>query len=230
MTAWRRPARADHDRWLVSYADLVTLLFAFFTTLYAASAVDATGGAPVAGSPGDAGSVDSAQAAEAAGGDALLTRLNATLEDDVRLQRADVARDARGVVVSLPEQATFTIGSAEVSAVARPLIAKVVNELSGGTYSLRIEGHTDDVPISTARFPSNWELSTARAGAVVAYLIGDLRFPPDRLSAAGYAEFHPRVPNTSLANRARNRRIDIVVIEGAGLDDERHAGEAQWSN
>ena len=206
----------------MSYADLVTLLLAFFTTLYAASAVDATS------QPSGAGVLPPATPMQASGGaapqpglspetqppaDALLDRLASRLQEDVRLQRADIVRDERGLVVSLPERATFSVGSAEVTLDARALIAKVVAELRDGAYALRIEGHTDDVPIRTARFSSNWELSTARAGAVVAFLIREVKFPPARLSAAGYAEFHPRVPNDSASHRARNRRIDIVVIE-----------------
>ena len=245
MKKFSGPPRSSHDRWLVSYADLVTLLFAFFTTLYAASAVDATGAPGASGSakpsntPSSSESSADATATDATPtdiptdaeatqrtlpptdaktdeivdeADALRARLSARLEDDVRLQRADIVRDGRGVVVSLPERATFAVGSAVVTPDARPLIAKVVAELNEGRYALRIEGHTDDVPIRTVKFPSNWELSTARAGAVVAYLIGELRFPADRLSAAGYGEFHPRVANDSPANRARNRRIDIVVM------------------
>lgn len=219
-------ARAGHDRWLVSYADLVTLLLAFFTTLYAAAAVNATDGTTTSTTPTSttaaSGGTDVVASAATpvpkstsveSDVDTLRDRLTTRLEDDVRLQRADIVRDGRGLVVSLPERATFNVGSADVTADARPLIAKVVAELIGGPYALRIEGHTDDVPIRTARYPSNWELSTARAGAVVAYLINDLRFPPARLSAAGYAEFHPRVSNDSAGNRARNRRIDIVVLE-----------------
>ncbi len=226
------PARSGHDRWLVSYADLVTLLFALFTTLYAAAAVDATSQTASLPEAEAAATADPSQAPSAAvvaatpqseaapvpdevdlEVDALRDRLASRLEDDVRLQHADIVRDGRGVVVSLPERATFNVGSAEVTGDARPLIARLVSELSDGQYALRIEGHTDDIPIRTARYRSNWELSTARAGAVVAYLVNDLKFPPDRLSAAGYAEFHPRVPNDSADNRARNRRIDIVVLE-----------------
>ncbi|MEQ1759064.1 MAG: OmpA family protein [Vicinamibacterales bacterium] len=216
-----RQARSGHDRWLVSYADLVTLLFAFFTTLYAASAVKATSAEAPAPLTASAESAEPAAAAVTAAAaeagdqplDPLLSRLASRLEDDVRLERADVLRDGRGVVVSLPEDATFRVGSADVTPDARPLIARVAEELRAGPYALRIEGHTDDVPIRTSRYPSNWELSTARAGAVVAYLIRDLHFSPARLSAAGYAEFHPRVPNDSAGNRARNRRIDIVVLD-----------------
>lgn len=219
MKARATSSRSGHDRWLVSYADLVTLLFAFFTTLYAANpsslqaAADSAARDAAAGAVGQPAGAAADTGVAASGTDALVARLTMRLEDDVRLQRADIRRDGRGIVVSLPEQATFAVGSAEVTAEARPLIARIVGELTPGEYALRIEGHTDDVPIRTSRYPSNWELSTARAGAVVAYLINDLHYPADRLSAAGYGEFHPLVPNDTVVNRSRNRRIDIVVID-----------------
>ncbi len=77
---------------------------------------------------------------------------------------------------------------------------------------MRVEGHTDDVPIHTPRFASNWELSTARATSIVAYFVQNVGIAPARLSAAGYAEFHPRGSNDSAASRARNRRVDIVIL------------------
>jgi chemotaxis protein MotB len=80
---------------------------------------------------------------------------------------------------------------------------------------LRIEGHTDDVPISTREFRSNWELSTARAATVIRFLTERVGFDPRRLSAAGYGEFHPRVANDTPENRARNRRVDIVILEAS---------------
>lgn len=217
MTPSPRHPSSGHDRWLVSYADLVTLLLAFFTTLYAASAVKATTPAPPPASERVSPEMRPVPVMPSARReDPLRARLAARLENDVRLARAEIVRDGRGIVVSLPESATFKVGSADVTTDAKPVIARVIDELRDGAYMLRIEGHTDDVPIQTSRYPSNWELSTARAGAVVAYLIRELHFAPERLSAAGYAEFHPLVPNDSPANRARNRRIDIVVIEGAG--------------
>lgn len=202
--------RSGQDRWLVSYADLVTLLFAFFTTMYASTTADTVKAAAptkVVSAPPEV----RAAAAERAS-DALRERLSSRLESAVQLRRADVIRDGRGVVVSLPERAAFDVGSAEVSAEAKALIADVVAEVATDAIALRIEGHTDDVPIQTPRFRSNWELSTARAGAVVAFLVDALKFPPDRLSAAGYGEFHPIAPNDSPEDRARNRRIDIVVL------------------
>jgi hypothetical protein len=96
-------------------------------------------------------------------------------------------------------------------------LAKTLRPLGN---SIRIEGHTDDRPIHTARYSSNWELSTARASAVVAFLIETHDFAPGRLSAAGYGEFHPRVANDSPTNRARNRRVDIVILNSASAAQE----------
>jgi chemotaxis protein MotB len=85
---------------------------------------------------------------------------------------------------------------------------------------IRVEGHTDDVPIHTTQFASNWELSTARATRVVQLLIEQGGLPADRLSAAGYGEYHPRVGNDSAANRARNRRVDIVIVDALTAERE----------
>jgi chemotaxis protein MotB len=95
------------------------------------------------------------------------------------------------------------------------LIAHVADRLRALPNALRVEGHTDDVPIQTSKFASNWELSTARATRVVDYLIHAGSIDPARLSAAGYSQFHPLVANDSEANRARNRRTDIVILNTA---------------
>lgn len=206
-TPWAATS-TGRDRWLVSYADLVTLLLAFFVALYAASTVDAGKLTP---------SVPPARDAPAARErtlDAVQARIEADLRDVLAGERLDLTRDARGVVLSLPEQATFPVGSADPTPEALALIARVARTIQPLDSPVRIEGHTDDAPIRTARYGSNWELSTARASAVIAYLVDDLGFDPARLSAAGYGEFHPRVPNDSVENRARNRRIDLVVETG----------------
>jgi chemotaxis protein MotB len=145
----------------------------------------------------------------------LKVRLAHELEDAVRQQRLEIAIDGRGLVLSLPEEATFPVGTADVTPAARELITRLADKVAPLPNLIRVEGHTDDVPIRTPRFASNWELSTARASAVVALLIGSVGIDPARLSAAGYGEFHPRVPNSSAENRARNRRIDLVVMEAA---------------
>jgi len=234
-------SRAGHDRWLVSYADLVTLLLALFTTLYAASTLDARKADPIVSSFREAVHAESvAVASDGRGADAsgprtgkpalvppvelvarltafadLKARLARELEDAVREQRLEIAIDGRGLVLSLPEQATFPVGTADVTPAARELITRLADKVAALPNLIRVEGHTDDVPIRTLRFASNWELSTARASAVVALLIGSVGIDPARLSAAGYGQFHPRVPNSSPENRARNRRIDLVVMEAA---------------
>ena len=228
MTGRKNDARGGHDRWLLSYADLVTLLLALFTTLYAASTVDARKLAPLETSLREA--FDAPPMSEAvsargaivppvtlvarqAGKSDLEIRLTQELAEALRLQRVDIHRDARGLIVSLPQEAAFATASTDVSAEARDLIEKVAAAVAPTPNGLRIEGHTDDVPIRTARYTSNWELSTARASAVVEYLVEAYGFDPARLSAAGYAEHHPRVANDTPENRARNRRIDIVILD-----------------
>jgi chemotaxis protein MotB len=217
--------RAGHDRWLVSYADLVTLLLAFFTTLYAASNLDPSKVTPLSASLHDAFAIE-AVAAPSDGRPApvqvvarqhTLQDIKLTLEkqlaDEVVRHDADVSVDPRGLVVSLPDDAAFPVGSTDVSPAALGMIGKISETVRSVPNPIRIEGHTDDVPISTTRYGSNWELSTARASAVVAYLIQEVGVAPERMSAAGYGEFHPRVANDSPENRAKNRRIDIVILE-----------------
>ncbi|MFI5177786.1 MAG: flagellar motor protein MotB, partial [Vicinamibacterales bacterium] len=107
---------------------------------------------------------------------------------------------------------SFSVGSTDLSEAARAILDDLGAALMDVGNKVLVEGHTDDVPIRTARFASNWELSTARATTVIAYLLEHFAIRPERLSAAGYAEFHPRVPNASAENRARNRRVDIVIL------------------
>lgn len=241
---------------MVSYADFITLLFAFFTTLYAISTVDAQKLAAMVAAlqsafasptaratgrgPGDPGAVlravpgpssytadpvsavkpvakgPSDLAPQPRAREASLTevkaQLDARLDQAIRDGRVTVELERRGLVISIKEAGSFATGSAELSPATRQLIAEVAASIRSIGNAVRIEGHTDDVPIHTVRYASNWELSTARATNVVAYLIQEQGIEPVRLSAAGYSEFHPRAPNDSAANRARNRRVDIVIL------------------
>jgi chemotaxis protein MotB len=214
----------------MSYADLVTLLLALFTTLYAASSLDAQKAGSLSTSIREA--FDTAVDAQPAGEPApvvapvtvvptapepreesLQERLQRDLADAIKLDRVEMLRDARGLILSLPEEAAFGVASSEPSGEAREMIRRIAASVGPTASAIRIEGHTDDVPIRTSRFVSNWELSTARASAVVELLVREFGVDPARLSAAGYGEFHPRVPNDSAENRARNRRIDIVILD-----------------
>jgi len=144
--------------------------------------------------------------------DDVKMRLSERLALPVKDGRVAVELDRRGVVVSIRESGSFATGSAEVSLQAREVIGEVAAAVRDIGNLVRVEGHTDDVPIHTARYDSNWELSTARATNVVALLVQAHGIDAVRLSAAGYSEFHPRVPNDSVANRARNRRVDVVIL------------------
>lgn len=209
MTATPRHGRSGPDRWLVSYADVVTLLMAFFTAMYALANADAVKAAPPVPVPPPV-----AEPQDAGGPAAVRVHLTASLADAIASGRLEVTEDARGVVLSLPESATFALASPEVTEGARALLARLATTLQALPNPVRVEGHTDDIAIRTPRFSSNWELSTARASAVVALFIAQ-RIDPRRLSAAGYGEFHPKVPNDSPAGRAANRRVDVVIVPAA---------------
>ena len=114
------------------------------------------------------------------------------------------------VVMRLSDTALFDIGSAEISPEAIPLLMDIGNIISKTSYNIRIEGHTDNIPIHTDRFPSNWELSTSRAVNVLRYLIENYNISTNRLSAVGFGEYHPIQPNDSSQHRAENRRVEII--------------------
>jgi chemotaxis protein MotB len=227
----RRVAPPSHERWLVSYADFITLMFAFVTVLYASSTVDARklasmvdsmqhvfagAGAPPPSAP-PAEQHIAPPPLELPGSDLVVVRekLRRDLSSEIDEGRVALEPDARGLVVSIRESGSFTIGSAELPPAAQELIAHVADRLRSIPNAVRVEGHTDDVPIQTSKYASNWDLSTARATRVVDYLIRAGDVDPARLSAAGYAEFRPLVPNDSPENRARNRRTDIVILNTA---------------
>ena len=221
----------NHERWLVSYADFITLLFAFFTTMYAISTVDAQKMSKMVASMQVALKGDSMQhpvpvpLPQNGVPQPIVPRLDnlvvlrqqlaARLERQIAQGHVEIGVDSRGLVVSIREAGSFPSGSAELSEGARTLLAQVAAPLSELPHPVRIEGHTDDTPIRNSRFRSNWELSTARATEVIAYLQKDLGLAATRLSAAGYGEFHPRVPNDSPAARAQNRRVDLVILNAS---------------
>ena len=243
--AARRPLHSARDRWLVSYADFMTLLFAFFATMYAISSVDAKKLSSVAQAmqvafdaspkapppqptgtgvlPGSATVVAGEPDRTSAQVEAVVRReLAAELAND----RLQLIVDRRGVTLSIPESGVFAIGRDELSEMAQGLVARVALTLSGFPNAVRVEGHTDDIPIHNLRFQSNWDLSAARASRVVEFLIGR-GLTAARLSATGYGEFHPRVPNLSAEGRANNRRIDLVILNAATTNAEEPAGAGQ---
>ena len=126
--------------------------------------------------------------------------------------KISVFRDERGIVIRIMDRAFFDEGKAELKETAKSALRKIVPILEKSNNHVRIEGHTDDVPINTAEFKSNWELSTRRATEVVRHLIEKYGFPPSRISASGYAEYRPVAANDTQQNRALNRRIEIILL------------------
>jgi chemotaxis protein MotB len=142
----------------------------------------------------------------------LQTQLREALHNEIALRKVALRRTTDGLVVSLREFGFFDSGSAIIKPESLSALDRIASILAIRTYRLRIEGHTDNIPIRTAQMASNWELSTARATELVRVLIDRHRFDPARLSAAGYAEFHPVASNLTAQGRAQNRRVDIVIL------------------
>ena len=214
LPAAPRPVRASGDRWLFGYADVVTLLFACFASLYAAKT------APVAAAPAARDIRLSVERSPVGQALALRRELQSIAEDDRGGPSMDVGTSSRGVVLSLAEAGSFPAGRADLTPQATEIMRTVAAALRRLPNLIRVEGHTDDAPIRTPLFASNWELSTARATRVVQFLIEQGGLDPTRLSAAGYAEYRPRVPNGSTGERARNRRVDIVVLDASAARAE----------
>jgi len=147
----------------------------------------------------------------------LAERLNC--QNDV-----SVAYTTQGLVMRLSDHALFDAGVADISPPAIPLLQKIGAIVAKTAYEVRVEGHTDDIPIKTNRYPSNWELSTARAVNVLRYIIDAYQIPTERLSAAGFGEYQPIVANDSSMNRAKNRRVEIVFLNPENSAAQRRSG------
>ncbi len=233
----RKRSDEEHEnleRWLITYADLITLLLAFFIMMYVFSKKDAqkydevvghlrtifTGGASASGRGGaNAGTLpfelpirtflDPAGEVQ----QKLETELKGFTDNDSGMKNISVLSDERGVVIRILDRAFFDEGKADLKDGAQKALDKIIPVIAALDNQIRIEGHTDNVPISTREFRSNWELSVRRATEVVRYFVEKHSFAPRRLSAVGYAEYHPVAPNDSPGNRSLNRRIEIIVIK-----------------
>lgn len=218
------------ERWLITYADMITVLLIFFIVMYALSKVDvdkfkaltqsmtATFGTSgsVLDNPGPSVvpgvALSSQQWEEQQNLEQIQLELESFIIDTNLVSNISVTIEERGVVLSFQEEVLFPLGSADLTPQAKLIINKVATLLSQTNNYIRIEGHSDDLPISTPKFPSNWELSATRATSVLQELIRNPDFLPNRLSAVAYGEYRPRLPNTSESNRQLNRRVDIVVL------------------
>lgn len=234
----RHEEHENHERWLVSYADFITLLFAFFVVLYATSSADQAKQKEVetsikASFGGMGGQGDDLQAMrnrryirELDGAfppksasaievqNYVENRLEEEMGDDKDETVTGVRHDVMGVRIQVAAEKLFPSGSAELLADSMSALDKLGRMLKDSDRRIIIEGHTDDEPIKNEKFPSNWELSASRATKIVRYLVARFKIPASRLAAVAYADQKPVVPNTSDANRTRNRRIEILIVTG----------------
>jgi chemotaxis protein MotB len=226
----------NHERWLVSYADFITLLFAFFVVMYSVSSVNEGKMRIAAQSLLEAlnplvqmsASKINIQPKDLSGPTSsrditLDMQVSRKLYDTVkaiydldktgRAPQVVVTQDERGIIVSIADSLAFAPGKADLLPEAQEPLLKVAAVLRESPQQIRVEGHTDDVPIHTAQFPSNWELSGMRALNIVRFLGDGGHLPPERLSAGGYGEFHPVASNETEEGRAKNRRVEIIVVK-----------------
>lgn len=244
---------ANHERWLVSYADFITLLFAVFVVLYAMGqsdkkkveevmqAIQQSFGMATAGASAPKvnvipsqeitvipslkpeikvapiGRTRSGQAkmrAEEKDFRQIKSAVEAFLVKQGAQNKVTLEITRRGLVVSLKEAGFFNSGQSSIKPEAYELINSIAEVMTQYNNPLRLEGHTDNIPISSAQFPSNWELSTARATNGLKYLLKNFDIDPNKISATGYAEFRPIADNATPEGRAKNRRVDLLMLSG----------------
>lgn len=224
------------NEWLATYSDCVTLLLTFFVLLYSMSSVDAAKVKEIS----QAFSVMSGQSGDTflqydmyegsqpiIGGESAIENTvegnyngNQTMYKDVKgfldenglSSTVNIAEDERGVILQVKDNILFESGQATLIANSQEVLDKISALISTLPNSIIIEGHTDNVPISNSKYETNWELSTERAVTVVRYFIEKNNQDPSRFSAAGYSEFRPDVENNSDENRAKNRRVNILIV------------------
>lgn len=258
-----RHSGVSHERWLVSYADFITLLFAFFVVMFATSHADRQRAEVVAESIREAlrsGSVGSVikglfgievvtprvSPAKVTGQEekpvakatvvvvpALPSRfvedlrpamqlLSKELAEELRQEKLDLKLEPRGLIISLRQASFFPPGEDRLNPETYPVLERIARVIAQIDNPIRFEGHTDSQPISNSRFRDNWELSCARAIAVLHLFRDKFGLPERRMAVAGYADTHPVASNDTEEGRARNRRVDIVVLtrEGLGLEPQ----------
>lgn len=252
----RPPSHENHERWLVSYADFITPLFAFFVVLYSSSQVDKrkvgrlalaiqvafqqmgvfeSSNTQIPLSDSEAVPFSKLQVVEnterttdmdrfvqpmkgmvvstsTAPLKDVQTQLEKALSPEIQRKVVEMKSRREGLIISLREIGFFTSGSAKIQPSGQAALDRLAAVLTSRSENLRIEGHTDDVPIHNAQFASNWQLSTGRASELLRIFVTRYKMDPARLAIAGYGEFHPVDLNDSPEGRARNRRVDIVVL------------------
>jgi len=257
MARKKRESHENHERWLVSYADFITLLFAFFVVMFASSQTDKAkmqavsdsvqkalkgesfnsmvtailggaidtkgqGSAQMKGPGGvkkEVRTVDVKRDGQIAELLPSLQNLSKELGSEIKAGKLQINMGIRGLVISFTQAALFPSGEDEIAKDFYPGIQKIADAIKQVPNPVRLEGHTDSVPIHNARFKSNWDLSAARSIALLELFVKS-GMPPGRISIAGYADTAPVDTNDTEAGRQRNRRVDMVVLNETGVKGE----------
>jgi len=196
------------NRWVVSYSDFVTMLLALFMVMFAISQNVTKYQAKII-EDNNLQAVESSDLPQKSVDD-LMKELNEKIGENSSIK---LVKDSRGLIVRMNDSILFDEGSAIIKKNASKTLNEVIDVLSQIDNKILVEGHTDSTPINTKEYPSNWELSTARATNIIGYILRTGKIPPQRLSAAGYGEYMPIADNTSSGGRLLNRRVDIIILK-----------------
>lgn len=198
------------NRWVISYADLVTLLLALFLVMYAVNTANLTNPEK-----------NNIQAKVVKEQTVKMPALQKELLDEFKSDESvTLLKDTRGLIIRMNDSILFGSAETEIQPTAQETLNKIIDILSKINNPVIIEGHTDSLPIKSEKYSSNWELSTARATSVINYLVDSKRINPKRLSAVGYGEYMPLAENTSNSGRTKNRRVDIIILDNNNIGDK----------
>ena len=221
------------SEWMTTYSDLVTLLLCFFVLLFSFSVIDAKKFEAIIRSfQGSLGVLDSGKTIdedqyisqalqsnrllreqqEAESMEWLYRQLDEYIQQNNLEGTVVLGVEERGLLIRFKDQVLFDSGKAIIRKDGEPIVQSIGEILKQNDRAIRVEGHTDNVPMHSLLYPSNWELSTARAVNVVKFFIEKVGIAPTRLSAAGYSEYHPIADNDTAENRQKNRRVDVVIL------------------
>lgn len=193
------------NRWIVSYADFVTMLLALFMVMYAVLRVDNQKLIEFQHKIHQTFTNQSAQ---------NVTNIEKILEKNISQSKSvKLLKSDKGLIIRVNNKVLFDEGSAQIKSQAEKTLNEIIKVLTKIDNPVIIEGHTDSVPIKNVKYPSNWELSTARATNIISYMMKHGDISPKRLCAVGYGEYMPIANNTTISGRILNRRVDIIVLE-----------------
>lgn len=234
----KQECKSGAPEWMATYGDMVTLLMCFFVLLFAFSSIDAQKFEAVMMSfQGSAGILSGGKSLSEAPMvfdampenhtsrqeviqqnrlEDLKQKIEAYLEENEMESEVDLELESKGLIIRFKDNVLFDSGSAVIKPSSLPIInflGELLNSEELINEEIRVEGHTDNVPMNTPMYPSNWELSAGRATNVVRYFVESIGMGPERISAAGYSEYRPIDTNDTPAGRSANRRVDIVVIK-----------------